>query len=145
MPQASTAGDYGDCGVLLSSVSVNANNQQVSLTFGCSDTPEVALKAVVVVTNSSLATVGTSDGILHDTVTLSSSSWTLSSGVYTQSASISWMLNSDVPFCQADITTSAQSDAWAAICKAESLAGSIKFYALEQPSVNLTVQVAVVR
>lgn len=145
IPQAATAGDYGDCGVLLSSVSVNANAHQVSLTFVCSETPEVAVKAVVLVTNSAISTVGTQNGLLCDTVSLTSSGWTLSSGVYTQSKSLTWMINTDVPFCQADIASTEEAEAWSAVCKVESLNGSIKFYALDQPGENLTVQVAVWR
>lgn len=84
-------------------------------------------------------------GIHSATVTLSSSGWTASGGLYVQSATISWMLSTDVPFCQAVCNSEADAEAWGVIIKAVPTANTLTFTAIEAPSVNLSIQVVVIR
>ena len=79
------------------------------------------------------------------TISLASGSWTASGNLYTQSATISWMLSTDIPFCQGVCNNSTDAENWGQIIKATSANGSITFTALEPLSANLSVQIVVLR
>lgn len=84
-------------------------------------------------------------GMHSTTVTLPASGWTASGNLYTQSATISWMLSTDIPLCQAVCDDETDAEAWGNIIKTVSSAGTLTFTALEALSVNLDIQVVVIR
>lgn len=84
-------------------------------------------------------------GIHSTTVTLSASGWTASGDLYVQSATISWMLSTDIPLCQAVCDDETDAEAWGAIIKATPTANTLTFTATETPSVDLDIQVVVIR
>lgn len=83
--------------------------------------------------------------LMTATISLASGSWTASGNLYTQSAAISWMLSTDIPFCQGVCNNSTDAENWGQIIKATSSNGSITFTALEPLSANLSVQIVVLR
>ncbi len=82
---------------------------------------------------------------ISTTVTLASASWVSSSGLYTQAATVTGLLATDVPFCQAVCDDSTDADAWSQVIKAVPTADTLTFTALESLSVDLDVQVVVFR
>lgn len=97
-----------------------------------------------VATNTSAISAKASIGI-NTTVTLASASWTSSGTLYTQAVTVSGMLATDVPFCQAVCDDDADAEAWGYIIKAESSANTLTFSALDAPSVDLDIVVVVIR
>lgn len=81
---------------------------------------------------------------ISTTVTLASASWT-SGTLYTQAVTVSGLLATDVPFCQAVCDDEADAEAWGAIIKATPTANTLTFSATEAPSVDLDIQVVVIR
>lgn len=95
---------------------------------------------------SSLQTAvgGKASVAISTTVTLASASWT-SGTLYTQAATVSGLLATDVPFCQAVCDDETDAEAWGAIIKATPTANTLTFTATETPSVDLDIQVVVIR
>lgn len=81
---------------------------------------------------------------ISTTVTLASASWT-SGTLYTQAVTVSGLLATDVPFCQAVCDDETDAEAWGAIIKATPTANTLTFTATETPSVDLDIQVVVIR
>lgn len=81
---------------------------------------------------------------ISTTVTLASASWT-SGTLYTQAVTVSGLLATDVPFCQAVCDDETDAEAWGAIIKAVPTADTLTFTATEAPSVDLDIQVVVIR
>lgn len=79
------------------------------------------------------------------TVSLASASWTASDSLYTQSVEVSGILATDIVFCQAICNSSTDSEAWNLIIKATPTADTLTFTATETPSVDLSIQVVVIR
>lgn len=82
---------------------------------------------------------------ISTTVSLASASWTVSDSVYTQAVTVSGILATDIPFCQAICNSSTDSEAWNLIIKATPTADTLTFTATETPSVDLSIQVVVIR
>ena len=85
--------------------------------------------------------------ILDTTVTLGTS-WTGSAAPYSQSVTVSGLLATDSPIL--DVKTSlsnyaVEEEDWMNIFKAESSLNKLTFYAKEKTTVNLIIQVKVVR
>ena len=95
---------------------------------------------------SSLQTAvgGKASVAISTTVTLASASWT-SGTLYTQAVTVSGLLATDVPFCQAVCDDATDAEAWGVIIKAVPSADTLTFTATEAPSVDLDVQVVVIR
>ena len=95
---------------------------------------------------SSLQTAvgGKASVAISTTVTLASASWT-SGTLYTQAVTVSGLLATDVPFCQAVCDDATDAEAWGAIIKATPTANTLTFTATETPSVDLDIQVVVIR
>lgn len=95
---------------------------------------------------SSLQTAvgGKASVAISATVTLASASWT-SGTLYTQAVTVSGLLATDVPFCQAVCDDETDAEAWGAIIKATPTADTLTFTATEAPSVDLDIQVVVIR
>lgn len=95
---------------------------------------------------SSLQTAvgGKASVAISTTVTLASASWT-SGTLYTQAVTVSGLLATDVPFCQAVCDDETDAEAWGAIIKATPTADTLTFTATEAPSVDLDIQVVVIR
>lgn len=81
---------------------------------------------------------------ISTTVTLASASWT-SGTLYTQAVTVSGLLATDTPFCQAVCDDETDAEAWGAIIKATPTADTLTFTATEAPSVDLEIQVVVIR
>ena len=71
--------------------------------------------------------------------------WTASGSLYTQAVSVSGLLATDTPFCQAVCDDATDAEAWGAIIKATPTAGTLTFTATETLSVDLDIQVVVIR
>ena len=96
---------------------------------------------------SSLQTAvgGKASVAISATVSLPSASWTASGSLFTQAVSVSGLLATDTPFCQAVCDDATDAEAWGAIIKATPTAGTLTFTATETPSVDLDIQVVVIR
>lgn len=96
---------------------------------------------------SSLQTAvgGKASVAISTTVSLASASWTASGSLYTQAVTVSGLLATDTPFCQAVCDDATDAEAWGAIIKAVPTADTLTFTATEAPSVDLDVQVVVIR
>lgn len=96
---------------------------------------------------SSLQTAvgGKASVAISTTVSLASASWTASGSLFTQAVSVSGLLATDTPFCQAVCDDATDAEAWGAIIKATPTANTLTFTATETPSVDLDIQVAVIR
>ena len=96
---------------------------------------------------SSLQTAvgGKASVAISTTVSLPSASWTASGSLFTQAVSVSGLLATDTPFCQAACDDATDAEAWGAIIKATPTAGTLTFTATETPSVDLDIQVVVIR
>lgn len=96
---------------------------------------------------SSLQTAvgGKASVAISTTVTLASASWTASGSLFTQAVSVSELLATDTPFCQAVCDDATDAEAWGAIIKATPTANTLTFTATETPSVDLDIQVVVIR
>ena len=90
------------------------------------------------------AVSGKASVAISTTVTLASASWT-SGTLYTQAVTVSGLLATDVPFCQAVCDDATDAEAWGVIIKAVPSADTLTFTATEAPSVDLDVQVVVIR
>lgn len=90
------------------------------------------------------AVSGKASVAISTTVTLASASWT-SGTLYTQAVTVSGLLATDVPFCQAVCDDETDAEAWGAIIKATPTADTLTFTATEAPSVDLDIQVVVIR
>lgn len=90
------------------------------------------------------AVSGKASVAISTTVTLASASWT-SGTLYTQAVTVSGLLATDVPFCQAVCDDETDAEAWGAIIKATPTANTLTFTATETPSVDLDIQVVVIR
>ena len=88
---------------------------------------------------------GKSSIAISTTVSLSSASWLASGSLFTQAVTISGLLATDVPFCQAVCDDGDDAEAWGAIIKATPTANTLTFTATESPAVDLDVQVVVIR
>lgn len=82
---------------------------------------------------------------ISTTVTLASASWTASGSLYTQAVTVSGLLATDTPFCQAVCDDETDAEAWGMIIKATPTANTLTFTATETPSVDLDIQVVVIR
>ena len=96
---------------------------------------------------SSLQTAvgGKASVAISTTVTLASASWTASGSLFTQAVSVSELLATDTPFCQAVCDDATDAEAGGAIIKATPTANTLTFTATETPSVDLDIQVVVIR
>lgn len=96
---------------------------------------------------SSLQTAvgGKASVAISTTVALPSASWTASGSLFTQAVTVSGLLATDVPFCQAVCDDATDAEAWGAIIKATPTANTLTFTATEAPSVDLDIQVVVIR
>lgn len=80
------------------------------------------------------------------TATLSSSSWTESSGTYTQTVSIPGILSSDTPIIDVSNPTKAMLDSWSYVSKIETSNDSITATCFSnQPTENINIKLMVVR
>ena len=82
---------------------------------------------------------------ISTTVSLASASWTASGSLFTQAVTVSGLLATDTPFCQAVCDDATDAEAWGAIIKATPTANTLTFTATEAPSVDLDIQVVVIR
>ena len=82
---------------------------------------------------------------ISTTVSLPSASWAASGSLFTQAVSVSGLLATDTPFCQAVCDDATDAEAWGAIIKATPTANTLTFTATETPSVDLDIQVVVIR
>lgn len=82
---------------------------------------------------------------ISTTVSLASASWTASGSLFTQAVSVNGLLATDTPFCQAVCDDATDAEAWGAIIKATPTANTLTFTATEAPSVDLDIQVVVIR
>lgn len=96
---------------------------------------------------SSLQTAvsGKASVAISQTVTLASASWTASGSLFTQAVTVSGLLATDTPFCQAVCDDETDAEAWGTIIKAVPTANTLTFTATEAPSVDLDIQVVVIR
>jgi hypothetical protein len=110
------------------------------------------------VDSSSLSTVATSGSyndlsnkptiptVSNYTSTLSSSSWTESSGTYTQTVIIQGILSTDTPIIDVSNPTQAMLDSWAYVSKIETSNDSITATCFSnQPTENINIKLMVVR
>ena len=108
--------------------------------------------------STSLSTVATSGSytdlsnkptiptVSNYTSTLSSSSWTESSGTYTQTVSIQGILSTDTPIIDVSNPTQAMLDSWAYVSKIETSNDSITATCFSnQPTENINIKLMVVR
>lgn len=77
-------------------------------------------------------------------------SWSGSSAPYTKTISVSGILSTDVPFIDIVMsgtyaTDTARQEAWGCIYRAVTADNAITFYATDKPTVNLPLQIKVVR
>lgn len=135
----------------------------VSQTTGSSTTEIMSQNAVTTqlgnkADSSSLSTVATSGSytdlsnkptiptVSNYTSTLSSSSWTESSGTYTQTVSIPGILSTDTPIIDVSNPTQAMLDSWAYVSKIETSNDSITATCFShQPTENINIKLMVVR
>ena len=96
---------------------------------------------------SSLQTAvgGKASVAISTTVSLASASWTASGSLFTQAVTVSGLLATDTPFCQAVCDDATDAEAWGAIIKATPTTDTLTFTATEKPSVDLDIQVVVIR
>ena len=96
---------------------------------------------------SSLQTAvgGKASVAISTTVSLPSASWAASGSLFTQAVSVSGLIATDTPFCQAVCDDATDAEAWGAIIKATPTANTLTFTATETPSVDLDIQVVVIR
>lgn len=97
------------------------------------------------ITSLQTAVGGKASVAISTTVSLASASWTASGSLYTQAVSVSGLLATDTPFCQAVCDDSTDAEAWGTIIKATPTANTLTFTATETPSVDLDIQVVVIR
>ena len=97
------------------------------------------------ITSLQTAVGGKASVAISTTVSLPSASWAASGSLFTQAVSVSGLLATDTPFCQAVCDDATDAEAWGAIIKATPTAGTLTFTATETPSVDLDIQVAVIR
>ena len=108
--------------------------------------------------SSSLSTVATSGSytdlsnkptiptVSNYTATLSFSSWTESSGTYTQTVSVPGILSTDTPIIDVSNPTQAMLDSWAYVSKIETSNDSITATCFSnQPTENINIKLMVVR
>ena len=108
--------------------------------------------------SSSLSTVATSGSytdlsnkptiptVSNYTATLSSSSWTESSGTYIQTVSVPGILSTDTPIIDVSNPTQAMLDSWAYVSKIETSNDSITATCFSnQPTENINIKLMVVR
>lgn len=91
------------------------------------------------------AVSGKASVAISTTVTLASASWTASGSLFTQAVTVSGLLATDVPFCQAVCDDATDAEAWGTIIKATPTADTLTFTATEAPSVDLDIQMVVIR
>lgn len=82
---------------------------------------------------------------ISTSVSVTSASWAQDDDVYVQAVTVTGLLATDIPFCQADCSSESDAEAWAMIIKAEPTADTLTFTAIDTPSVDLTIQVVVIR
>ena len=97
------------------------------------------------ITSLQSAVGGKASVAISTTVSLPSASWAASGSLFTQAVSVSGLLATDTPFCQAVCDDATDAEAWGAIIKATPTAGTLTFTATETPSVDLDIQVVVIR
>lgn len=97
------------------------------------------------ITSLQSAVGGKASVAISTTVTLASASWTASGSLFTQAVTVSGLLATDTPFCQAVCDDATDAEAWGAIIKATPTADTLTFTATEAPSVDLEIQVVVIR
>lgn len=97
------------------------------------------------ITSLQTAVGGKASVAISTTVSLASASWTASGSLFTQAVSVNGLLATDVPFCQAVCDDATDAEAWNAIIKATPTANTLTFTATEAPSVDLDIQVVVIR
>ena len=142
---------------------VDINVPIVSQATGQSTTSVMSQSAVTTqlgnkVDSSSLSTVATSGSyndlsnkptiptVSNYTSTLSSSSWTESSGTYTQTVSVPGILSTDTPIIDVSNPTQAMLDSWAYVSKIETSNDSITATCFSnQPTENINIKLMVVR
>lgn len=93
---------------------------------------------------------GGGSDVFYSSETLSSESWTGSTAPYSYELSVNGVLSSDKPVIDVIMsgtysTDTARNEAWQHIYRAVTAANTIVFYADEQPSVDLPVQIMSVR
>ena len=146
-----------------SSNKVDISVPVVSQSTGSSTTEVMSQSAVTTslsnkADSSSLSTVATSGSytdlsnkptiptVSNYTSTLSSSSWTESSGTYTQTVSIQGILSTDTPIIDVSNPTQAMLDSWAYVSKIETSNDSITATCFSnQPTENINIKLMVVR
>ena len=142
---------------------VDINVPIVSQTTGSNTTSVMSKSAVTTqlgnkVDSSSLSAVATSGSyndlsnkptiptVSNYTSTLSSSSWTESSGTYTQTVIIQGILSTDTPIIDVSNPTQAMLDSWAYVSKIETSNDSITATCFSnQPTENINIKLMVVR
>lgn len=97
------------------------------------------------ITSLQTAVSGKASVAISQTVSLASASWTASGSLYTQAVTVSGLLATDTPFCQAVCDDATDAEAWGTIIKATPTADTLTFTATETPSVDLDIQVVVIR
>ena len=97
------------------------------------------------ITSLQTAVGGKASVAISTTVSLASASWTASGSLFTQAVTVSGLLATDTPFCQAICDDATDAEAWGAIIKATPTANTLTFTATETPSVDLDIQVVVIR
>ena len=97
------------------------------------------------ITSLQTAVGGKASVAISATVSLASASWTASGSLFTQAVTVSGLLATDTPFCQAVCDDATDAEAWGAIIKATPTANTLTFTATETPSVDLDIQVVVIR
>ena len=97
------------------------------------------------ITSLQTAVGGKASVAISQTVTLASASWTASGSLFTQAVTVSGLLATDTPFCQAVCDDETDAEAWGVIIKATPTANTLTFTATETPSVDLDIQVVVIR
>lgn len=97
------------------------------------------------ITSLQSAVGGKASVAISTTVTLASASWTASGSLFTQAVTVSGLLATDTPFCQAVCDDATDAEAWGTIIKAVPTANTLTFTATETPSVDLDIQVVVIR
>lgn len=97
------------------------------------------------ITSLQTAVGGKASVAISTTVSLASASWTASGSLFTQAVTVSGLLATDVPFCQAVCDDATDAEAWGVIIKAVPSADALTFTATETPSVDLDIQVVVIR
>jgi len=98
------------------------------------------------------ATLSTLGHVKHAvlTATLTAASWTGTTSPYSQSVTVSGVVSTDTPIIDVVMsgtysTDEAMAEAWGYIYRAVTGNDSITFYATEKPTINLPIQIKVVR